>query len=156
MTRYALWLLVMLFPSWVVAEQCNVIFEDGINTHGSGQVFFGWNAQLVNSPDGIINASSVSTNNGSSLLSCESQHCVQSPGGPISPNDMGAFQSGTSNTDITIDSGETITIGDSNDNDYDRVTVRANGTLNFSTTQSEYFIDRLTVNTGGRVTLVGV
>lgn len=131
---------------------CAASFPDGINSHDNGIVDFGYQAQLFSSPDGVLDASSVVRNGGAlTTLTCDFVDCSAS-GATVPKLNPGGFPVFSSGQNISVSSGDTKILGDEGNTDtYNNISV--SGTLNVSSTYSEYFIKSMNLGFNGVLNL---
>ena len=77
LARFALYLAaVVAGPAHAVVGSCTLNFPDGLQSQYSGNaasrgtIEFGYNAQLLGSPDKVLNAKRITRNSGSTLGTC--------------------------------------------------------------------------------------
>lgn len=145
-----------------IASQCAAVFPDGIVSHtfGSGtEIAFGSRTQLRNNPDTILHADQITRNGGDlNILTCQTADCSanNTPGIQL---DAGRFQRSNSNTDVTLQFQESVTIGWGNHsgNAFDEINKQnaSEATITFSDTHSVYFIDKLTLAFKNKLNIPG-
>ncbi|MBV1877726.1 MAG: hypothetical protein KUG79_08795 [Pseudomonadales bacterium] len=128
---------------------CGAVFTAGLQISNSdGTVEFEASGQLLANPSSVLITPSINKNHSSS---CDTTQCTAGENqseAPIFPT----FLTSSTTTDLDISSDQTI--GNSGVNAYRTVTVRSNQSLDFSTAQSSYIIDTLTVENSGTVNFV--
>jgi len=165
-------LLVALFSGALHAAvgSCPVNFADGIQSHYSGSdgnrgvINFEWNAQLLNSPDNVLQARRVTRNSGSSLGTCGGRwviwwppyqeiECQADPSSAAPVQAAGAFPNTAANTvDRTYNSGSSV-LAASGSNQYDNVTVGSSAQLTIQSNGQPFYIDNLTLRSSSRLIL---
>lgn len=131
---------------------CAASFPDGINSHDNGLIDFGFQTQLFSSPDGVLDAGSVVRNGGAlTTLTCDYVDCSAS-GGAVPKLNPGGFPIFSSTQNISVSSTQTKVLGDEGNTDtYNNISV--SGTLNVSSTYSEYFIKNMNLGFSGVLNL---
>jgi hypothetical protein len=124
--------------------QCAELFPDGLSTHGTGQISFGYNAHLIGSPDNLLAAISngISKNGGSSISTCTAADCAADPNGLLDAISPGTFQTTTSTEDVNVGSALSVTLGDTG-NEYRNVSSNNLSVINFNSSYDEYKINSL-------------
>ncbi len=165
-------LLVALFSGALHAAvgSCPVNFADGIQSHYSGSdgnrgvINFEWNAQLLNSPDNVLQARRVTRNSGSSVGTCggrwviwwppyQAIECQADPSSAAPVQAAGAFPNTAANTlDRTYNSGSSV-LAASGSNQYDNVTVGSSAQLTIQSNGQPFYIDNLTLRSSSRLIL---
>ncbi|MFT6896296.1 MAG: putative acyltransferase (DUF342 family) [Paraglaciecola sp.] len=128
---------------------CEAAFPDGLSTHTTGSIFFGENAQLINSADNVLAALNISKNGGSSVKTCNTADCSVA-GSLLDTISPGSFQSSSSTDDVNVAYQKTTTLG-TRTNLYRNVTSNTEAIINFDPDYDEYKIDQL--NLGYQATL---
>lgn len=122
--------------------QCADLFPDGLSTHGTGQISFGYNAHLIGSPDNILAANTLSDNDGSSVSTCTSVDCETDPSAVLSTVSPGTFQTSSSTEDVNVGSSLSVTLGDTG-NEYRNVSSNYQSVINFNSSYEEYKVNSL-------------
>ncbi|AZZ94548.1 LamG domain-containing protein [Hahella sp. KA22] len=129
---------------------CLGTFPDAISSHSTGTISFGYNSQVIDSPDNILEAGTVSVTGSSSVLSCTSTTCVAS-GGAVDALNPGTFpDTSVYVTDLSVSGAGTL--GGAT-NQYRTVSVSDASVMNVSSAYSEYFINQLSIGYQGKVNL---
>lgn len=136
------------------ALDCTGVFTDGASSYSLGTIDFGYNAQLIGSPDGLLRAGEIRSNNGSYLETCGDRACASDTrkGVTISPDSFPEF-SVPSNNDLRLNWQESGTLGLSG-NRYDRVSTNSRTELSVSGQYSTYYINRLSLGHQSTLNLV--
>ena len=132
---------------------CAASFPDGLSSHSaSGNIDFGKDALLSNSPDNILDVGSITKSNASTALTCTSVDCV-SANASVAVINPGVFQ--ITNSAVTYNTGAgPADLGANGITEYTSVVVGQNETLNFSNTQTEFRITSLSIAKDAVVNLV--
>jgi len=142
----------LLFSSNTYAQQCDAIFDDGLQTHNrNGRIDFGRAAQLLGSPDNILNTRRVRFSNSFSNQSCGSEHC-QASGEASDVFNPETFPRTNTRFDVTVPFWGQDTIGDDGRNEFDRINARAYSKLTFAQ-QDSYEIRNLKAGYGATLIL---
>ncbi|WP_236233169.1 hypothetical protein [Pseudomonas tohonis] len=132
------------------AESCRALFTGGLQTHGAGGVVFQWGGTLQNNPSPLIDTPRVQNPWGAA--SCGSRDCQAS----------GLEAAGFAGLTLPAIKGEHdlnlgyLGVGEAGGgelNRYRTVNVDAGGTLTFNARHQAYYIQRLSIGYGARVTL---
>lgn len=153
MIRLCLLFILLVSSRTIWAAQCTTVFQDAVSSHSGAGITFEFNAQIINSPDSLLSASSISKNLGSTTPTCTTTDCAVSTGAPVVTSGPGTFQTSGGSTDIFVSFGDTFTLGDLGINRYRDVVSNSETVLNFSTDFSEYFFDSLQVGFQGVLNL---
>ena len=131
---------------------CVSSFPDGLNSHTSGDIDFGENAQLFFSPTDSLYAGNVSLTGSSFKRSCVSVEC-QANGLAVEATVPASFPNTVSNTNnVTINNNNSGSIGGS-ENDYKDISAGNNATINVVSGYSNYYIDDLSIGDNGTLNL---
>ncbi|MGA4638058.1 thrombospondin type 3 repeat-containing protein [Pseudomonas solani] len=132
------------------AESCRALFTGGLQTHGAGGVVFQWGGTLQGNPSQLIDTTRVQNPWGAP--SCGSRDCQAS----------GLEAAGFSGLTLPAIKGEhdlnlgylgVGEAGGSELNRYRTINVDASGTLTFNARHQAYYIQRLSIGYGAKVTL---
>ncbi|MCJ8168414.1 DUF6701 domain-containing protein [Atopomonas sediminilitoris] len=146
-------------PTWADLGSCAANFPDGLqswfsgNGNSGGKIDFGYNAQLLGSPDNRLPAKSISKNNGSSLRTCNTADCaLYSPLQAAPVQDAGAFPdtSGYS-SDVSVGANASSSLAGNGTNQYRNITLGSQASLTINSSGQSFYIDRLDL--GYRATL---
>lgn len=141
-------LLLWACFSWpVAAMQCDGVFPNGASSHeNNGFIDFGYNSQIIAATSNVLATSSITTNNGSNKLTCQSQDCSASGSGSDIIN-VGDFVSTNSNTNVILNYQESATVGGNSHpgNSFNQINGASEATITFSSNHNEYFIDSLSL-----------
>ena len=146
-----IWLLSLCNGAWAV-ESCRAVFSGGLQTHGSiGSVTFQWGAQLLANPSAFIDTARVQANPWS-VATCGSSNCKAS--GQVAAN-LGplVLPSLATEHDLRLTYMASGEAGGDALNSYRHIDVDAGADLSFSTRHQTYYIQRLSIGYGARVTL---
>ena len=134
-----------------LGQECSAVFPMGMQSHSSGNIHFGWNAQLVSNSSEQLPAAAVNINSGSSLLSCEQADCSASgqPSSALSVTHQ--FQVG--GTDVHIPYEQTMTLGLGQVSDFAQINVGSQSTLRFASKEGGYRIATLNMQHGSKLLL---
>ncbi len=144
------WLLLTSGGLAQAAESCRALFTGGLQTHGAGGVVFQWGGTLQNNPSPLIDTPRVQNPWGAA--SCGSRDCQAS----------GLEAAGFAGLTLPAIKGEHdlnlgyLGVGEAGGgelNRYRTVNVDAGGTLTFNARHQAYYIQRLSIGYGARVTL---
>ncbi|MBL4681843.1 MAG: LamG domain-containing protein [Pseudomonadales bacterium] len=121
------------------SDACENVFSGGLQTSSlSAEVEFEDNSQLLNNPTNAIPANALAENHGSS---CGGSQCAAS--GTVNETlTIPAFQYYSSGPDIEVNGPQTVGISD---NEFEEIKVKENGVLTFSSNQSSYTIEKLSL-----------
>lgn len=135
----------------VKADQCTATFSDGVTSNSStGTITFGKNSMITGNPDTVLAAANVDSSSQGS--SCQSADCT-SGGSAASAFSLGAFQSTSSNTEVTIAKNGSGTIGNGGTNQYKLVKVEQGASLTVSSVYSSYKISELNIGKNAVVSM---
>ncbi|WP_374979368.1 thrombospondin type 3 repeat-containing protein [Pseudomonas solani] len=132
------------------AESCRALFTGGLQTHGAGGVVFQWGGTLQGNPSQLIDTPRVQNPWGAP--SCGSRDCQAS----------GLEAAGFAGLTLPAIKGEHdlnlgyLGVGEAGGgelNRYRTVNVDAGGTLTFNARHQAYYIQRLSIGYGAKVTL---
>lgn len=141
-----------------VSNDCSNLFAGGLQTHGSSsskEIEFECRAKLVNNPSTVLTTKSVDNPSGSCPNTCVSSDCTAS-GIPANQIDAGSFKNQSGGSNFNVNNNQTKTIGSGGTDNYNRVRVKNNSTLNFTShgANTEYKIDRLQLYNNSTVNFV--
>jgi len=139
-----------LCSSPTLPRACLGTFPDGVNSIKNRTITFQYNAQILDNPDNVLSASTISKNLGATVFTCEFADCLT---GDPEVNDVspGPFQRSNARNDVSIGFMGTGTLGDTT-NQYDNVSVGSSGTLVVTEgNYTEFFIDRLDISSNALV-----
>ena len=146
-----IWLLSLCNGAWAV-ESCRAVFSGGLQTHGSiGSVKFQWGAQLLANPSASIDTARVQANPWSAAT-CGSSNCKASGQVTASLGPL-VLPSLTTEHDLRLTYMASGEAGGDALNSYRHIDVDAGADLSFSTRHQAYYIQRLSIGYGARVTL---
>jgi len=130
------------------------VFGNGLQTHGANTgISFGYNAYIGSSSQSILNTQSVTTNGGSSELSCGSQHCEAS-NAPLAALSLLAFENSTSSDSVSVPYQGFVTLGDDGTRDFGVISTSSGSTLAFVGDTADEAIYRIkTLNVGYKSTV---
>lgn len=150
-------------PSYAAVGSCPANFADGIqspysgNANSKGVISFGYNAQLLGSPDNVLQASRVERNGGSYLGTCGWlwwDNCVADPSSAAPSQDAGPFPDTSGHTrDYSVGWNTSATLVGDGSNRYRNVLVSDSATLNIQSGGAPFYIDRLTLSSSSRLVL---
>ncbi len=121
---------------------CSASFTDGLQTYNvAGNIRFDNNAFLTGSPDGILDAGSITNAAGNSCLS-QAADCIASTTAANSLN-PGAYQTQSGGNNLNIVNNGTATIGGGGISNYNNISIGNSGTLNASAGVTLYKINSL-------------
>jgi MSHA biogenesis protein MshQ len=126
-------------------NQCSAVFPDGASTHSNGgSIFFGENAQLIDSYDNRLATTSISKSSNSTISTCQTADCVAT-GTPSDTVPAVNFQTTDSDTEFTVGYRQTQVFGgdDFPGNEYEYIGGSSESTIIFSDTHSKYLVDEL-------------
>lgn len=119
---------------------CSAVFPDALSSYNDGTLTFNSSGQLVNSPDNILQFSSIDP---AGNTVCNGATCNPDPGNPVPEINFGSFpDTGSFTQNFTINNNQTDTLGNSGQQ-YNRVSVGQNSTMNVNPAVSTYYIDDL-------------
>jgi len=132
---------------------CGASFPDAASSNSSaGLVSFASSGQVLNSPDRILEAPTVTIGVPNTSTCGTNIQCVASATN-VNTIDPGAFKTTTSTTNMTVASGATATLGPAT-TQWDQVILNSNSTLTVNTsTSTEFRIDELTLNSPSTLNL---
>ncbi len=123
-------------------QSCQAIFPEALQSNSaSGEITFDWAAQLLGNPDATLAVTRVNNNQWSPFPSCGSAFC--SATGTNSPSVNIAIDSGSSQVDYQLPSGNTATLGSSQQNSFRSVFINQNAQLTFASIAEAYRIKTL-------------
>lgn len=151
------WLIAILVPGLANADQavdCTGVFTDGVSSYNLGTIAFGNDAQLIGSPDGLLRAGRIESNNGSKLETCGDRACDfdRREGVAVSPDTFPDF-SVPKNNDLKLKPRESGSLGLSG-NRYDEVSTKSRSELSVSGEYSTYYIKQLSLGSKSNLNLV--
>ena len=138
--------------------QClQATYADVLQTNsGNGRVWFGYNAGVSNNPDNILNTPRISNNNGSTVSTCEAEHCVAS-GQPVASLALPNFKTSNSNIELTVPWNAQKTFGADDTREYKKIRISSQATLTVAEAnhhaEDEYIINSLRVGYKGTLNL---
>ncbi|WP_299072298.1 DUF6701 domain-containing protein [uncultured Paraglaciecola sp.] len=128
-------------------SQCLGVFPNGASTHSnSGNIFFGYNSQLLGSDDKLLATGTVGKNGGSNKNTCDSAGDCEAGGTPSDTSEV-VFQNSSSDKNIPLGFKQSVEIGSGSFASNEFKDINAGGasqaSITFSNSHSEYFVDRL-------------
>ncbi|WP_282450912.1 DUF6701 domain-containing protein [Marinobacter bryozoorum] len=122
---------------------CDASFPDGISSYNGGQIHFGYNAQLIGSPDGQLEAGTLTKNGGSNLGTCGGADCTAN-NGSAQPLKLPPFPdiNAPGGTNLYLGYQEARTVG-ANGNRFSSIGTNTEAQLTFSANQDTYYIGAL-------------
>lgn len=132
---------------------CDASFPDGISSYNGGNIDFGYNSQLIGSPDGTLSAGTISRNAGSNTGTCGSVDCEAGDSG-ASPLNLPPFPTIGAPADSSVSAGydQSVTVGDEG-NRFSQISTGFLSTLTFSSNQDTYYIGSLALGSSSQVYL---
>jgi len=132
------------------AETCRAVFSGGLQTHGTGTLTFQWGGQLLGNPNTLLDT--VRVQNPWGAPSCGAQNCQASGLAAASLGNL-AFPNLTAQHDLRVNY---LSVGEAGGNELNRyraIELDAGSTLSFNTRHQAYYIQRLSLAYGAKVTL---
>ena len=148
-------LLLLLIHPVAFAMQCTEVFPDGISTHTTGTVSFGFDASLIGSPDNLLAATGISKNGGSTVGTCNTADCAVDPSGLVETTSPGIFQISGGSQDVFISNNGSATFGQLGVNRYDDVSVGTSASVGFGPAFDTYYFDNLNMGFRSELNLEG-
>lgn len=122
---------------------CSAAFADALSSNNDGVLNFSGTGQLVNSPDNILQFSSISP---SVNTVCNGANCAADSGNPVSEMGFGSFpDTSVFNQDLSISNNQTGTLGAGGQQQFDNVVLGNGAVMNVNSAVSTYYIDTLTI-----------
>ncbi|WP_443190688.1 thrombospondin type 3 repeat-containing protein [Pseudomonas indica] len=143
------WLLLCAGSLAQAADACRAVFSSGLQTHGSGGVVFQWGAQLLGNTNPVIDTRSV--RNPWGTPTCGTQNC-QASGFAASSLNL-ALPNIVAQHDLRVNYLGNGEAGGEALNRYRSITLDAGATLSFNPRHQAYYIQRLSLAYGAKVTL---
>ncbi len=124
---------------------CSENFPDGLQSYNLGGIYFGYNAQLQNSPDARLHAGTITRNWWSWFApTCTTSQCEAIVSNGPSQS-LGAFQSYSSTTDVNVGYQGSGTLTGNGVNRYRTVDVGSEGQLSINSNGQNFYIAQLQV-----------
>ncbi len=144
------WLLLTSGGLAQAAESCRALFTGGLQTHGAGGVVFQWGGTLQNNPSQLIDTPRVQNPWGAP--SCGSRDCQAS--GMAAADFAGlALPEIKGEHDLSLGYLGVGEAGGGDLNRYRTISVDGGATLSFNARHQAYYIQRLSIGYGAKVTL---
>jgi len=144
------WVLCACIGNVQAAETCRAVFSGGLQTHGAGTLTFQWGGQLLDNPNTLLDTVRVQNPWGAS--SCGSQNCQASGLAAASLGPL-AFPDVTAQHDLRVNYLGVGEAGGNELNRYRAIELDAGSTLSFNPRHQAYYIQRLRLAYGAKVTL---
>lgn len=132
---------------------CDASFPDGISSYNGGNIDFGYNSQLIGSPDGTLSAGKISRNGGSNLGTCGSVDC-EAGDSAASPLNLPPFPAigAPAGSSVWVGYSQSGTVGGGG-NRFESISTGYLSTLTFSGNQDTYYIGALNLGSNSQVYL---
>ena len=149
-SRLLVWLLCLSAGAAQAAEVCRAVFSSGLQTHGAGGVTFQWAGQLADNPSASLDTLRVQ--NAFLSPSCGSKNCSASG---VAAGDLGTLKlpTLTGQYDLRLGYLGNGEAGGDEVNRYRAIELESAATLSFNPRHQAYYIERLTLGYGAKVTL---
>ena len=157
---------LLAMPGYAAVGSCPANFEDGVqspysgNGNSKGVISFGYNAQLLDSPDNLLQAKRVERNGGSYLGTCGTWllffpvDCEAEPASAAPLQDAGAFPDTSGHSrDYSVGWNTSATLTGDGSNRYRNIQVSDSATLTIQGGGEPFYIDRLTLSSSSRLVL---
>ncbi|WP_236213875.1 thrombospondin type 3 repeat-containing protein [Metapseudomonas otitidis] len=144
------WLLLTSGGLAQAAESCRALFTGGLQTHGAGGVVFQWGGTLQNNPSQLIDTPRVQNPWGAP--SCGSRDCQASG---MAAADFAGLTLPEIKGEHDLSLGY-LGVGEAGGGDLNRyrtISVDGGATLSFNARHQAYYIQRLSIGYGAKVTL---
>ncbi|WP_205881588.1 thrombospondin type 3 repeat-containing protein [Pseudomonas argentinensis] len=148
--RLLIGLLCLIAGVAQAAESCQAVFSSGLQTHGNGGITFQWASQLTDSPSPAL--ATLRVQNAFGSPSCGGQNCSASG---VAAADLGSlkFPAINGQHDLRVGYLGNGEVGGNEVNRYRAVELESAATLSFNPRHQAYYIERLTLGYGAKVTL---
>ena len=165
LARFALYLAaVVAGPAHAVVGSCTLNFPDGLQSQYSGNaasrgtIEFGYNAQLLGSPDKVLNAKRITRNSGSTLGTCgpssSIDNCTANTSSAAPSQDAGAFPATTGfSATVTVGYQQSSSLAGNGSNRYRSIDLGTEAQLTINGGGQAFYIEQLTLASYSRLNL---
>ncbi|UUY09887.1 hypothetical protein LRS11_07600 [Pseudomonas sp. J452] len=157
-------LLLLSTAAEAVVGSCASNFPDGLQSQYSGNaasrgtIDFGYNAQLLGSPDKVLNAKRVNRNSGSTVGTCgpsaSADNCTANTTTAAPTQDPGSFPS-TAGFTATVALGyqQTSSLAGNGSNQYSSINLGTEAQLTINSGGQAFYIEQLVLSSSSRLNL---
>lgn len=159
------WLFVLLSTTAeAVVGSCTANFPDGLqspysdNDVSRGRIDFGYNAQLLGSPDKVLNAKRIDRNAGSTVGTCgpsnSADNCTANSTTAAPTQSPGSFPSTAGFTaTVTLGYQQTSSLAGNGSNRYSSINLGTEAQLTINSAGQAFYIEQLILNSSSRLNL---
>ncbi|MBT9528778.1 MAG: hypothetical protein IV111_01250, partial [Pseudomonas sp.] len=156
--------LLLSTAAEAVVGSCASNFPDGLqspysgNAASRGTIDFGYNAQLLGSPDKVLNAKRVNRNSGSTVGTCgpstSTDNCTANTSTAAPTQDPGSFPS-TAGFTATVALGyqQTSSLAGNGSNQYSSINLGTEAQLTINSGGQTFYIEQLVLSSSSRLNL---
>ena len=156
--------LLLSTAAEAVVGSCASNFPDGLqspysgNAASRGTIDFGYNAQLLGSPDKVLNAKRVNRNSGSTVGTCgpstSTDNCTANTSTAAPTQDPGSFPS-TAGFTATVALGyqQTSSLAGNGSNQYSNINLGTEAQLTINSGGQTFYIEQLVLSSSSRLNL---